>query len=335
MRNAIFTFEQVLKGVRSETGIKNLRNYREEIIDLIGRAEQEINPYTGYLLKKKMVLFVGNGNFENNRIKKPKDFVSLDKIGCCQDGLCEGQYYETAGHIIICDGLERNKITYTYWGLQCDDNGNPITTINHSEAVIAFIVWKLISQRAFMGEASHNVRRDYERIFDTKAMEARGEDFFPSPQQMNNIKNTMLMSKHQMYLLDKCIDTCVSCECLYTIEENNPEEANADVYWWQFNSITTTSVFAPLIDSGFLLEQNTIERSVFEAGNIFNYNQIGRIGFAISSTEANGFTIQNYYGQDITSAVFDAYYNETLNMQIYISKEHYTHSDIFFKLIPN
>ena len=116
MISGLYSFSQILEDVITETGQTNLRNRQSEIRTLIARAEREINPFAGLLVKKKMLYYVGNGNFNGKSIKKPKDYVFLDKAGCCDDGLCDGAIQENVSHIIICDTKIRTEIKFSYWG---------------------------------------------------------------------------------------------------------------------------------------------------------------------------------------------------------------------------
>ena len=157
MNNGLTSFDNLIAAVQDETGITNLRNHLPMVRRLVTRAENEINPYGTLLIKKKMIHYVGNGTFDGRSIKKPEDFVSIDEVGCCEDGICKGSYYETVSHVVMCDGKERTKIVWTYWAMQHDGNGNPIISVNHIEALVAFITLKLYSQRMFINKGNANL----------------------------------------------------------------------------------------------------------------------------------------------------------------------------------
>ena len=70
MLSGLYSFSQIIEDVRQETGISNLRNEYPTIRQLIARAEREINPYAGFLVRKRMIYYVGNGNFDGLKIKK-------------------------------------------------------------------------------------------------------------------------------------------------------------------------------------------------------------------------------------------------------------------------
>lgn len=331
MNSGAFPFDQILQRVSIETGIKNLRPLINDIIILVADAEKEINPYSGFLLKKKMVHFVGNGVFNGTSIKKPKDFVELDKVGSCEDGLCSGQYFENVSHIIICDKQVRTKITWTYWALQFDGNGYPVVSYNHSEAVIAFIVWKLYSSKVFMGEGNLVAKRDYQIEFENRCMEARGEDFMPSEDQLLSMYGNNRMGSIEIY--ERTLqDYCKSCEsCLTIIEESETPVQDLTVYFWQNNN-TADNIdnVIPLITNEFVETKPFELFSIFQQGYIVNYSQIGRICFALKPTELISIQITDALNNDITD-IFDTHYFADLKIKLYVSKNPYTYSSIYFK----
>ena len=87
-------FNEILASVSSQTGITILKNREPEIRRMMADAEFEINPYGSLLVKKRMIYFKGNGNFDGSKVKKPSDFVSLSSLKKerdCERNLC---YYE-------------------------------------------------------------------------------------------------------------------------------------------------------------------------------------------------------------------------------------------------
>jgi hypothetical protein len=331
MNSGAYPFEQILQRVSIETGIKNLRPHFNDIVMLVADAEKEINPYAGFLLKKKMVHFVGNGVFDGTSIKKPKDFVELDKVGSCEDGLCPGSYFENVSHIIICDKQERTKITWTYWALQFDGNGYPVVSYNHSEAVIAFIIWKLYASKVFMGEGNFVVKRDMQMEWENRCMEARGEDFMPGEDQMLSIYGNNRMGSIE--LLEKTLqDYCKSCEsCLTIIEEPMEPVVGLTVYFWQINSpVLTITDEIPLITEEYVEGKPSALFDAFQQGYVVNYTTVGRIAFAIKETELVTFQISDALNNDVTDA-FDLHYFEDLKTMLYVSINPYVHSSIYFK----
>jgi hypothetical protein len=332
--NAGFTsFEQIIEGIKTETGITNLMNRYNQVRELILRAETEINPYSGFLIKKKMLLFKQNGIFDGSSIKKPFDFVSVDKVGSCEDGLCEGSYFETESHIVICDKdiKKKESIVYTYWALHFDRNGNPMVTNNHKEAVIAFIIWKLYSSKVFMGNGNRAVKLDYQREFEERLHEARGEDFMTT--NMNPIYLSNMMSGYEMYLESKR-DICLCSSSCITSEEENPDETLhiMNVYYWQNESPSETLQDILLnLNQEFIDEIETKQLwSIFEQGYIVPLSEYGKLCFLVQYTNLDQFQIFDSLNNDVTDK-FEQYYIESLNAMFFVSVVPYSYSNIYFR----
>jgi hypothetical protein len=223
-----YTFEQILQGVKTKTGIQNLRNMYEDIRIMICNAEREINPYAGHLVLKKYRVYKNstsrNNLYNGKRIIKPADFVQLNKMVTCNEGLCDGEFYETVNHIVICNSkVDRPTIQFAYWAYQSDRNGNPVTTRNHAEAVEDYIVWMLQRQKFFVGETGLSNIREFERIFKESSAQACGEDFFPDSVQLANMQKINNAEKVQLYDIQPGIDGCYEKICMNFFEETNPE----------------------------------------------------------------------------------------------------------------
>jgi hypothetical protein len=331
MLSGLYSFSQIIEDVKQETGITNLRNEYPQIRQLIARAEREINPYAGFLIRKRMVFFVGNGNFDGKKIKKPSDFVQIDKVGCCDDGLCSGSYYENISHIILCDNVQRDKIAFTYWGIQCDGDGNPITTFNHAEAVVAYIVWKLYSPKVFVGEASGNQRDAYKREFEDRCGESRGEDFFPSSESLMKMRQLSSMSTKEMDTLF-CEDYCSSCDCITTISDNQFMEKK--VWWWQMKTINNKITNDTQVTDAFLLDKNQITLGQAINGYTYSYPYIGQIGFCIEDVLPNSVEIFDLLNMNMNNSLF-SFYDVSKRRLIFVSKEYKSPSSIFLKFNYN
>lgn len=332
MTNGIYSFNQIIEDVILETGMTNIRNRHSEIRKLVARAEREISPYTGFLVKKKMLYYVGNGNFDGTNIKKPSDFHSVDKVGCCHDGLCDGSYFETNSHIIICDKKQRTEILFSYWGLQSDGQGNPITSYNHADAVVAFCVWKLYTPKVFTGEGSLNVKLELEQQWENRCGEARGEDMFPDENSMNNIYrvnswSSLEMSKKTNY------DRCVSCDnCITVIDDNPIINTNMKVYYWQLNNMhENQSTIIPTVTPSFLLQQNNEPFASFQSGFTVVNPYIGRLNLAIMESDFVLYKIFDVLNNDVTDE-FTPHYFQSTKIMLYTSKNAYSHSNINFKI---
>ena len=214
-----YHFEQFVLDLQHATGNRNLSNRLNEIRDMMIRGERLINPYGSVLVRKKMKLYVGNGNFDGTRFKLEEDYMFLDKVGCCDEGLCEGAYRNDGRWITICDGEPRTEVTYVYWAIRLDQNGNPFTTYNHSEALIKFFIWQWKQQEMFYSPISLAKQRAIDNLeanFEDHAAFARGEDYFPSLQALEEItldNRTRMEVLHTKF--DRGEDGCLECSCVY------------------------------------------------------------------------------------------------------------------------
>ena len=331
MNSGYYKFEQIVEDVRTETGAKVLFNRYNEIRQLIIRAEREINPYSGFMIKKKVLLFNGNGIFNGSSIKKPDDFIAIDKLGTCEDGLSENSYFETDSHIVICDkGQSTDFIIYTYWAMNYDSNGNPISTNNHAEAVVAFIVWKMYCSKVFMGIGNLQAKRDYKLEFETKSDEARGSDFMTV--NMNEIYMTNAMSSYDMYLKSRT-DVCLCSSSCMPYEKETPNQIQnvSNVYFWQIlNPAHTILNVIPLVNQIYINSKPFELFSIFEQGYKVNLIEFGKLCFIIQISNLTNYEITDSLNNDITD-IFETFYIEELKAMLFVSKMPYSYSVIYFK----
>lgn len=334
---------EIIEDVKTETGIENLRNMKPQLRKMIANAEKEINPYAGFLLKKTMIYNVGNGNFDGRSIKIPEDFVELSSIGNCEDHVLRDCYYPTVSHIVITDNVPRTKISFTYWALQFDGAGDPLVTSNHSKAVVAYITFKLYSSKTFNGEGSLQQKMELKRSWEELCDYSKGEDFFPSELAMNQLYFTNQMSS--MDFRNKTItDFCSHCS--YSRFDGTGVSGNvindtdliaeteskmSKVYFWQETNIgNDIADISPLITIPFLLTKNSKLFTIFQDGYIVTNANIGRICFVIHEAMPEIFVITDALNNDVTD-LFDSLYNPELKTMLYVSKNVYSHSSIYFK----
>jgi hypothetical protein len=130
----------------------------------------------------------------------------------------------------------------------------------------------------------------------------------------------------------KCIcDLCIDLDGL----ENTFTEDTESIYYWQFTDTISNINFAPSVNQDYLNDKLLVTETEAEQGTNYTNAYIGRVAFAITGKSQNYYNIYDFFGQDITSTVFDTYYNTDLNIQVYISKEYYSISELYLKLIPN
>ena len=106
------------------------------------------------------------------------------------------------------------------------------------------------------------------------------------------------------------------------------------IYYWQEQSyLTTITDILPLLTSTNYFTNKLFESySNFEnIGKTINYPYLGRICFYATESDNKNFIITDVLNNDVTD-VFDTNYSSTLNNTLFVSKDFYTPSDIFFKL---
>ena len=106
------------------------------------------------------------------------------------------------------------------------------------------------------------------------------------------------------------------------------------IYYWQEQSyLTTITNIIPLLTSTNYFTNKLFDTySNFEnTGKTINYPYLGRICFYATESDNKSFIITDVLNNDVTD-VFDTNYSSTLNNTLFVSKDFYTPSDIFFKL---
>ena len=106
------------------------------------------------------------------------------------------------------------------------------------------------------------------------------------------------------------------------------------IYYWQEQSyLTTITNIIPLLTSTNYFTNKLFDTySNFEnIGKTINYPYLGRICFYATESDNKNFIITDVLNNDVTD-VFDTNYSSTLNNTLFVSKDFYTPSDIFFKL---
>lgn len=328
--SGIYSFSKIIESVRQETGVSNLTNNYISIRKMVFDAVFDINPWGGMLVKKRMIYYKGNGNFDGKNIKKPADFVMIDKMGCCKDSLCK--LYETVSHFIICDNKDRDKVSFTYYSIQCDSEGNPIITNNHAPAVVAYIVWKMYSPKVFMGEGNVNVKKDYEIYYGDRVLEARGHDVFPDDDSLYRMRKMAAMTSKELDA-SYCKDHCSDASCMPTKDDIIKNMENK-VWFWQYDNISKTINSADDITDEFLEEQTFTTLSDVQQGRNFNYTNIGRIGFCIENVDADDIDIFDVISSD-TRKTFNHYYDFDKKRLVVLSNDYISQSSIYFKFKYN
>ena len=106
------------------------------------------------------------------------------------------------------------------------------------------------------------------------------------------------------------------------------------IYYWQEQSyLTTITNIIPLLTSTNYFTNKLFDTySNFEnIGKTINYSNLGRICFYAEESDNKQFIVTDILNNNVTD-VFDTNYSSTLNNTLFVSKDFYTPSDIFFKL---
>ncbi len=328
MKSGPVKFEQILSQVKIETGFKNLRPLYNSIRDLIFWGTKDIG-YGDTIIQKTHYYQKGNENFDGKKLKLPEDMIEIDKVGCCKELMFEGCDYNYQGkYLFLCEDKDDIQIEYSTY--VCDGRGNPVVSYNHFKAVVAYIVWKLYSKRLFLGTGNGSTFSYYEQTFERLAAAAVGNDAMPAtPEDWIELGSINRMSSFDalVHLQNgKC------CGCAPKTKFLKPEAMeDKNIYWWQFDDLSKTIEIAPQLDQSFFDLQNTETMTDMLNGKVLSYISVGRVGFAIPDVEVGEISIKDIFGDTINENVFDNYYDFENKIDIYISKEHYTHSSIFYQ----
>lgn len=333
MMSGTVPFEEIVQSVKDETGIENLRPFYEKIRRLMFRAERQIG-YGGTVeIMKKIYIIEGVTNPDSNfgkYFKFPEDLIELEGLGqCChQTASCN---YTASSEGVRFRKKQTKNVVLLYWGIKTDDNGYPIVTRNHEEAVVAYIVWKLYSQRIFLGIGNMNANQDYKETFISELLEARGDDAFPTLEQWNALG--VLSYTDRRLLLDEPVHSYSYCDDSMSGDSTETEPTTEDmlVYYWQLTNVSDRiEQVIPLITLDYLATKLFKEYHQFELGVDIQYTAIGRVCFVISDTKDVYYSIIDALGYDI-SHMFERYYDSTLKTILYVSDEIRTHSTIGYK----
>lgn len=108
-------------------------------------------------------------------------------------------------------------------------------------------------------------------------------------------------------------------------------ESGSMVYYWQLdNTDDTITEVIPLLSPAYIAAKSSVPFSVFEAGNIVSYANVGRICFAIMPTQIQNFLILDSLNNDVTDE-FDIHYEVGMSLALFVSKIPYSFGNIYFK----
>lgn len=265
-------------------------------------------------------------NFSGTHIKLPNDFIETvgvyDKI---EEGRTEMKIINSNNtHLLLCNGIVNETAVLKYWAIQKDPEGNPFIPYNHFEAVVAFIVWKLYSQRTFQNEGSVNVKQNYKDVYEQFCKAARGNDIFQDLGVIDNMRAVSYVPSQYEIVMDDCFCSCG------IIDDNSPAEDLRKVWFWQEESLTQ-QIFEDDVTDQFLEDKIKVPYTIFQAGTYFTTGYIGRYGLAIQGGPENPAPIIDALGASIADSVTFKYYPDR-KMLVLISKNYVTPGSFFLKL---
>ena len=328
MISGIVPFYEIVEAIKDETSISNIRPYYDKIRRLIFRAEREIG-YGGSVILKKLTY---KSDTPRKYLKFPEDFIEFEGIGidCCR--ISPTKYTITSEGIRL-KSDEIKNIVLLYWSIGVDEEGYPMVTRNHEEAVIAYIVWKLYSPKIFLGIGNMNAAFEYKRNFENLLLESRGDDAFPTLEEWNEIGQLSYTDRRILIELPAfSYSYCDDIEDVVTPPIVVPPTPEPDVYYWQVDNINDTiTQVLPLVNPTFLDTKPKKVLSDFEDGVSIIYTEIGRICFAIYENDDANYIIKDILGNNVTSG-FDSAYISADKIKLFVSKNFYTFSTINFKI---
>jgi len=347
MISGIVPFEEIVQSVKDETGIENMRPLYEKIRRFIFRAEREIG-YGGTVDIKKVTYKRASG-YNGKYFKFPEDFIEYEGIGIKGNALHPSYYTKTSEGIRF-NSLQNENIVLLYWGIKVDNEGNPIVTRNHEKAVVAYILWKMYSSRIFLGIGNFNYFKEYEDFFTVECLAARGDDAMPTTEEWNDLgalsyTDRRILIKERThsysYAEEHEEEACEFINGQYQGEGSGFGNGSGSgsgsvstakkIYFWQLINISDKidSVINALSNTYFQDKESKL-LSEFEQGLTVDYSKIGSICFAVANTEEKAYLIFDILGNNITNS-FDIYYDSTLKVYVFVSKNFQSYSSIFFK----
>jgi hypothetical protein len=184
MISGIVPFEEIVESIKDVTGYENMRPLHDKIRRFIFKAEEDIGA-GGLVIRKKKQYTIGDGFYDGTTIIMPDDFIGEYSYKALSSGVINGRVLTLNCY----PGPE--ELDMYYMGFLLDDKGNPFTTRNHLDAIVAFSVFRLYSSRYFLGKGNINQYREYKTEFNDFVMAARGNDAFPTEEQWEEIGKIM------------------------------------------------------------------------------------------------------------------------------------------------
>ena len=114
---------------------------------------------------------------------------------------------------------------------------------------------------------------------------------------------------------------------------NNYPVYNKIFYWQEDSYLTTESILIPIVDdTGFFSNKLFDTFPVFETGKDIEYNNIGRVCFAVmEATDSATYEIKDALNNIVTHT-FDSVFIDQINTTLFVSQNIYSHGNMTFKI---
>lgn len=338
MYSKIVPFQNIVDGVFDETNISNLRNLYPTLRRLVYRVERDIG--FGYgLLIKKVRYSTSDNTISENRLRLPEDLIKIESFGTCENGLCPNSYNHQGNYIFLNPNANIKEFDLVYYTMQMDGEGNPCVTENHFDCVVAGIKYYLYQPKLWNNEGNLNYGRELKQYYFDRIGESIGNDVMPgTAEEWAQIAGHLRMSYKDVLIYDnhkKCYEIVPDVSNGEVQDPEGGDPSNQFVYDWQYTDLSKDINDTISIDQGFLDMQSKDSISKYLNGTNIEYSAVGRIAMAISDINEDDYSITDAFGQNITSIVFDTYYNSDMRIQYYVSKDIYSYGSVYYKFIKN
>lgn len=335
MYSTLVPFEEILEGIKDDTGITNITNFLPKIRRLVFRAERDIG-FGGSTVLKKIKYKVSDGSIitsgDQYKIKIPKDLIFIEEVGMCNEGVCPGDYVIQNNYLFFCKSNKIQEFSFIYYALICDPEGNPIVPENHREAVISGVCMYMYRTRRFSDKGNGNTYQQMENYYHDRIAEARGDDFMPTTaEEWRKAASMMQMSSRDIMMYDNER----ACFCVVP-ESTNPfakaELTNKGIFSFQFDNLLDTIDNVNIVTDSFIENQGTLHNTEdLLNGKQIAYKSVGRIGWAIYKDTPDFYSIHDVLDNKTNDISFDKFFDQERGIEILISKEYYTPSNVYFK----
>lgn len=194
MRSGIVYFEEILEGVKDGTGIENINPFIEKIKRSIFNAETDIGP-GGLITRLSKTYTLNDGEYDGTYLTLPYNLIFEDSL----NGITTGDLHGNKLKLKETPGPE--EVILKYMGFVLDQNGNPVTSRNRFEAIIARCIFDLYRPKKFLGIGNRGDYLDYKNDYDNKVLAARGYDAFPTEQEWEYLGQTISMSYKDLIMI--------------------------------------------------------------------------------------------------------------------------------------